>query len=120
MVFVGSKQFKQYRGMGSLGAMQSRGEAKSYQGYRYFQTMCSATTNSCPKVSRSGAHRGKLSVVAHQLIGGLRAAMGYSGADSIAQLHAKAVSCGSRRRGSGKSPARHSDDRRGAELSPPW
>ena len=37
VVFVGGKQFKSYRGMGSLGAMQSRGEARSYSKDRYFQ-----------------------------------------------------------------------------------
>jgi IMP dehydrogenase len=37
LVFVNGKQFKQYRGMGSLGAMQSRGNAKSYSKDRYFQ-----------------------------------------------------------------------------------
>ncbi|HPE11541.1 MAG: IMP dehydrogenase [Actinobacteria bacterium] len=90
VVFVSGKQFKQYRGMGSLGAMQSRGEAKSYSKDRYFQDDVLSDDKLVPEgIEGQVPYRGKLSVVAHQLIGGLRAAMGYSGADSIAQLHAK-------------------------------
>ena len=37
LIFINGKQFKSYRGMGSLGAMQSRGQAKSYSKDRYFQ-----------------------------------------------------------------------------------
>jgi IMP dehydrogenase len=88
VVFVSGKQFKQYRGMGSLGAMQSRGEAKSYSKDRYFQDDVLSDDKLVPEgIEGQVPYRGKLSVVAHQLIGGLRAAMGYSGADSIAQLH---------------------------------
>jgi IMP dehydrogenase len=89
VVFVSGKQFKQYRGMGSLGAMQSRGEAKSYSKDRYFQDDVLSDDKLVPEgIEGQVPYRGKLSVVAHQLIGGLRAAMGYSGADSIAALHA--------------------------------
>ncbi|MFN8214915.1 MAG: IMP dehydrogenase [Candidatus Nanopelagicales bacterium] len=90
VVFVSGKQFKQYRGMGSLGAMQSRGEAKSYSKDRYFQDDVLSDDKLVPEgIEGQVPYRGKLSVVAHQLIGGLRAAMGYSGADSIPQLHQK-------------------------------
>jgi IMP dehydrogenase len=89
VVFVSGKQFKQYRGMGSLGAMQSRGEAKSYSKDRYFQDDVLSDDKLVPEgIEGQVPYRGKLSVVAHQLIGGLRAAMGYSGADSIPGLHA--------------------------------
>src|SRR4030095_5900875 len=37
LIFINGKQFKTYRGMGSLGAMQSRGQARSYSKDRYFQ-----------------------------------------------------------------------------------
>ncbi len=89
VVFVSGKQFKQYRGMGSLAAMQSRGEAKSYSKDRYFQDDVLSDDKLVPEgIEGQVPYRGKLSVVAHQLIGGLRAAMGYSGADSIPGLHA--------------------------------
>jgi IMP dehydrogenase len=90
VVFVNGKQFKQYRGMGSLGAMQTRGAAKSYSKDRYFQDDVLSDDKLVPEgIEGQVPYRGKLSVVAHQLIGGLRAAMGYSGAGSIAELHAK-------------------------------
>lgn len=90
VVFVSGEQFKQYRGMGSLAAMQSRGEAKSFSKDRYFQDDVLSDDKLVPEgIEGQVPYRGKLSVVAHQLIGGLRAAMGYSGADSIDQLHAK-------------------------------
>jgi IMP dehydrogenase len=90
VVFVNGKQFKQYRGMGSLGAMQSRGEAKSYSKDRYFQDDVLSDDKLVPEgIEGQVPYQGKLAVVAHQLIGGLRAAMGYSGAETIEQLHTK-------------------------------
>lgn len=90
VVFVNGKQFKQYRGMGSLGAMQSRGEAKSYSKDRYFQDDVLSDDKLVPEgIEGQVPYQGKVSVVAHQLIGGLRAAMGYSGAATIEELHEK-------------------------------
>jgi IMP dehydrogenase len=90
VVFVNGKQFKQYRGMGSLGAMQSRGEAKSYSKDRYFQDDVLSDDKLVPEgIEGQVPYQGKVSLVAHQLIGGLRAAMGYSGAGTVQELHAK-------------------------------
>ena len=90
VVFVGGKQFKSYRGMGSLGAMQSRGEARSYSKDRYFQDDVLSDDKLVPEgIEGVVAYRGPLSNVAHQLVGGLRASMGYSGAATIAELHEK-------------------------------
>lgn len=90
VVFVNGKQFKSYRGMGSLGAMQSRGEARSYSKDRYFQDDVLSDDKLVPEgIEGMVPYRGPLSVVAHQLIGGLRASMGYSGASTIPELHAK-------------------------------
>ena len=90
VVFVNGKQFKSYRGMGSLGAMQSRGQARSYSKDRYFQDDVLSDDKLVPEgIEGMVAYRGPLGAVAHQLVGGLRAAMGYSGASSIAELHAK-------------------------------
>jgi IMP dehydrogenase len=90
VVFVNGKQFKSYRGMGSLGAMQSRGQARSYSKDRYFQDDVLSDDKLVPEgIEGMVAYRGPLGAVAHQLVGGLRAAMGYSGATSIAELHQK-------------------------------
>jgi len=88
LLFINGKQFKSYRGMGSLGAMQSRGQARSYSKDRYFQDDVLSEDKLVPEgVEGQVPYRGPLSQVAHQLIGGLRAAMGYVGAPSIPELH---------------------------------
>ena len=90
ITFVGGKQFKTYRGMGSLGAMQSRGEAKSYSKDRYFQDDVLREDKLVPEgIEGRVPYRGTVASVTHQLIGGLRASMGYVGADSIAELQAR-------------------------------
>ncbi len=87
MVYVNGKQYKQYRGMGSIGAMQSRGEARSYSKDRYFQDDVLSDDKLVPEgIEGQVPYRGPLAAVAHQLVGGLRAAMGYSGAASVPEL----------------------------------
>nr|WP_232074866.1 IMP dehydrogenase [Phytohabitans suffuscus] len=88
LLFINGKQFKAYRGMGSLGAMQSRGQARSYSKDRYFQDDVVSEEKLVPEgVEGQVPYRGPLSQVAHQLIGGLRLAMGYVGAESVTELH---------------------------------
>jgi IMP dehydrogenase len=90
LMFINGKQFKAYRGMGSLGAMQSRGQARSYSKDRYFQDDVLSEEKLVPEgVEGQVPYRGPLSQVAHQLIGGLRLAMGYVGAESIPELHSR-------------------------------
>jgi len=90
VVFVNGKQFKSYRGMGSLGAMQSRGQARSYSKDRYFQDDVLSDDKLVPEgVEGQVPYRGPLAAVAHQLVGGLRASMGYVGAQTIAELQDK-------------------------------
>jgi IMP dehydrogenase len=87
LIFINGKQFKSYRGMGSLGAMQSRGQARSYSKDRYFQDDVLSDDKLVPEgVEGQVPYRGPLAAVAHQLVGGLRAAMGYVGAQTIEQL----------------------------------
>jgi IMP dehydrogenase len=87
VVFVNGKQYKTYRGMGSLGAMQSRGEAKSYSKDRYFQDDVLSDDKLVPEgIEGQVPYRGPLAAVAHQLVGGLRASMGYLGAADVAEL----------------------------------
>ncbi|HWA66913.1 MAG TPA: IMP dehydrogenase [Mycobacteriales bacterium] len=89
LLFVNGKQFKSYRGMGSLGAMQSRGQGRSYSKDRYFQDDVLSDDKLVPEgVEGQVPYRGPLGAVAHQLLGGLRAAMGYCGAKTIAELKA--------------------------------
>ncbi len=87
IVFQSGKQFKQYRGMGSLGAMQTRGKQTSYSKDRYFQ----ADVPSDDKLIAEGIegqvpYRGPLAAVAYQLVGGLRQSMFYVGARTIEEL----------------------------------
>jgi IMP dehydrogenase len=95
LVFISGKQYKTYRGMGSLGAMRTRGAAgsaaggqpQSYSRDRYFQDDVLSEDKLVPEgVEGQVPYRGPLSAVAHQLVGGLRAAMGYVGAPSVPQL----------------------------------
>jgi IMP dehydrogenase len=87
LIFVNGKQFKSYRGMGSLGAMQGRGGGKSYSKDRYFQDDVLSEDKLVPEgIEGRVPFRGPLSTVIHQLTGGLQAAMGYTGAATIEQL----------------------------------
>ena len=89
LVFVNGKQFKAYRGMGSLGALSSRGK-KSYSKDRYFQAEVTSDDKLVPEgIEGQVAYRGPLSAVAHQLIGGLNQSMFYCGARTIAELQDK-------------------------------
>ena len=89
VIFVNGKQFKSYRGMGSLGAMSSRGR-KSYSKDRYFQAEVDSDDKIVPEgVEGRVAYRGPLSAVAYQLIGGLRQSMFYVGARTVPELQAK-------------------------------
>jgi IMP dehydrogenase len=83
MVFAGGKPYKQYRGMGSLGALKGR----SYSKDRYFQDDVLREDQLVPQgIEGQVPFAGPLAAVAAQLIGGLRAAMGYCGARTIAGL----------------------------------
>ena len=87
VVFINGKQFKAYRGMGSLGAMESRGPKRSFSKDRYFQDDVLSDDKLVPEgVEGQVPYSGPLSAVAHQLVGGLRASMGYAGAATIAEL----------------------------------
>ncbi|WP_374315550.1 IMP dehydrogenase [Microbacterium sp.] len=90
IVFQGGKQFKQYRGMGSLGALQTRGKKTSYSKDRYFQADVPSDDKLIPEgIEGQVAYRGPVSAVAYQLVGGLRQSMFYVGARTIDELKAK-------------------------------
>jgi IMP dehydrogenase len=87
LIFVHGKQFKSYRGMGSLGAMRNRERGGSYSKDRYSQADVSSEERLIPEgVEGQVPYRGPLANVAHQLVGGLRQAMWYSGARTITEL----------------------------------
>jgi IMP dehydrogenase len=79
------RSYKGYRGMGSVGAM-ARGSAD-----RYFQAEVRDALKLVPEgVEGQVPFKGPVANVVHQIIGGLRAAMGYTGCRSIAEMHSKA------------------------------
>ncbi|HUZ52641.1 MAG TPA: IMP dehydrogenase [Streptosporangiaceae bacterium] len=87
LVIIGGEQFKLYRGMGSLSAMRNRERGRSYSKDRYFQDDVLSEDKLVPQgVEGRVPYRGPLSAVAGQLVGGLRAAMGFCGAMTIAEL----------------------------------
>lgn len=87
LVELNGRKFKAYRGMGSLGAMQSRGEQKSYSKDRYMQDDVLSEDKLVPEgIEGKVAYRGSLATVVHQLVGGLRSGMGYAGAATILEL----------------------------------
>jgi IMP dehydrogenase len=79
------RSFKSYRGMGSVGAM-ARGSAD-----RYFQQDIKDTLKLVPEgIEGQVPYRGPVSPILHQLAGGLRAAMGYVGAENISEFQKRA------------------------------
>lgn len=90
LIFMNGKQYKAYRGMGSLGAMQTRGRHKSFSKDRYFQADVSSEEKLIPEgIEGQVPFRGPLSAVIHQLEGGLRQTMFYVGSRTIEELKYK-------------------------------
>ena len=93
VVVVGGKQYKRYRGMGSMGAMQGRGltgEKRSFSKDRYFQADVRSEDKLVPEgIEGRVPFRGSIDAITHQLVGGLRASMGYTGSATIAELQTK-------------------------------
>ncbi|MCW8306164.1 IMP dehydrogenase [Acidiphilium sp. PA] len=80
------RSYKSYRGMGSLGAM-ARGSAD-----RYFQQDIKDTLKLVPEgIEGRVGYKGPMAAVVHQLVGGLRAGMGYTGCATVAELQTKAT-----------------------------
>ncbi|MEU5534575.1 IMP dehydrogenase [Streptomyces sp. NPDC020362] len=87
LLFINGKQFKSYRGMGSLAAMQTRGERKSFSKDRYFQEGVASDEQLIPEgIEGQVPYRGPLSSVVHQLVGGLRQSMFYVGGRTVPDL----------------------------------
>ena len=87
VVFHQGEQYKEYRGMGSMGAMKTRSFSKD----RYFQGDVDEADKLVPEgIEGRVAYKGPLANVLYQLTGGLRAAMGYCGAESVSAMHQRA------------------------------
>ncbi|MFU0573247.1 IMP dehydrogenase [Gardnerella greenwoodii] len=85
-VLLHGKQYKLYRGMGSLGAMAPRGK-KSYSKDRYFQADVTSSDKVVPEgVEGEVPYRGPLNAVLYQLLGGLHQSMFYVGAHNIKEM----------------------------------
>ncbi|SFZ98019.1 Inosine-5'-monophosphate dehydrogenase [hydrothermal vent metagenome] len=84
MILFNGRQFKEYRGMGSIGAM-SKGSTD-----RYFQEGTAADKLVPEGIEGRVPYRGKIADVIHQMIGGLRSSMGYCGSESIKTFWEKA------------------------------
>jgi IMP dehydrogenase len=83
VILSGGERFKEYRGMGSLGAMKARGYSKD----RYFQGDVEDVDKLVPEgIEGRVPYKGPVANVLHQLVGGLRQAMGYCGAATIEQM----------------------------------
>lgn len=83
VILVQGERFKEYRGMGSLGAMKARSFSKD----RYFQGDVEDVDKLIPEgIEGRTAYKGPLRHVLHQLVGGLRQAMGYCGAATIEEM----------------------------------
>jgi IMP dehydrogenase/GMP reductase len=79
------ERFKEYRGMGSLGAMKARSFSKD----RYFQGDVEDVDKLVPEgIEGRVPYKGPLAPIVHQVVGGLRQAMGYCGAATIAEMQA--------------------------------
>ncbi|MGY6499013.1 MAG: IMP dehydrogenase [Microcella sp.] len=87
LIFVNGKQFKSYRGMGSLGALQTRGKKTSYSRDRYFQADVPSDEQLIAEgIEGQVPYRGPVGSVVYQLLGGLRQSMFYTGARTIDEL----------------------------------
>jgi IMP dehydrogenase len=83
VVMQQGERFKEYRGMGSLGAMRARGSSRD----RYFQGDVEDVEKLVPEgIEGRVPYKGPLAGILHQLVGGLRQAMGYCGAATIEEL----------------------------------
>jgi IMP dehydrogenase len=83
VIVVQGERFKEYRGMGSLGAMKARSFSKD----RYFQGDVEDVAELIPEgIEGRVPYKGPLGPIVHQLVGGLRQAMGYCGAATIDAL----------------------------------
>ena len=88
MILYQGRSFKEYRGMGSIGAMRRGSRDRYFQDEFDLENPASGTAEKLVPEGIEGrvAHKGSVAAMVHQLIGGLRAGMGYCGCGSLAEL----------------------------------
>ena len=90
LIYVNGKQFKNYRGMGSIGAMSDRGKKTAYSRDRYFQADVPSDAQLIAEgIEGRVSYRGSLAATVYQLMGGLRQSMFYVGARTIPELKSR-------------------------------
>jgi IMP dehydrogenase len=92
LILFQGRSFKEYRGMGSIGAMRRGGRDRYFQDeFDLESSVVSATEKLVPEgIEGRVAHKGSVAAMVHQLMGGLRAGMGYCGCGNIGQLQSEA------------------------------
>ncbi len=106
VIVVQGERYKEYRGMGSLGAMKARGFSKD----RYFQGDVEDVEKLVPEgIEARVPYKGPVGGVLHQIVGGLRQAMGYCGSADDRRAAAGAVRAHHGRRAARVAPARRDD-----------
>ena len=91
LILYQGRSYKEYRGMGSIGAMR-RGSSDRYFQDEFDLENGSSTEKLVPEgIEGRVAHKGSLSGMIHQLVGGLRAGMGYAGCENISTLQKEAT-----------------------------
>ena len=86
VILVQGERYKEYRGMGSLGAMKARSFSKD----RYFQGDVEDVDKLVPEgIEGRVPYKGPLAPIVYQLVGGLRQSMGYCGAGTIEEMKSR-------------------------------
>src|SRR4029079_12664544 len=90
LILYQGRSFKEYRGMGSLGAMRRGSRDRYFQDAFDLESPAAGEKLVPEGIEGRVAHKGSVAAMIHQLVGGLRAGMGYCGCESIRQLQAEA------------------------------
>jgi IMP dehydrogenase len=91
VILYQGRSFKEYRGMGSIGAMRRGSRDRYFQDEFELQPTSDGSDKLVPEgIEGRVPHKGSLAVMIHQLVGGLRAGMGYCGCPTIKHLQAEA------------------------------
>jgi IMP dehydrogenase len=93
LILYQGRSFKEYRGMGSIGAMRQGSRDRYFQ--EEFDLEAQARDDATQKLVPEGiegrvSHKGSVAAMIHQLVGGLRAGMGYCGSESVEALQQNA------------------------------